>query len=749
MKRRRAFTLIELLVVIAITAVLMTLIVIPIIQSFNLTRTAQAWADAQDKARTLTERIASEISNSVGPRDNTGAHGELDIVVAARPGSGSTVPGYDTTRELIRVPVYHAKLDIVKPFEGDPSQRRAGAFVNPLSGLADPTLKMPRGQVSLPGSPGMTIVRYWIGLHDPLRPGQGGYSGYIEPYTGLLEQRSGLRDNLFVLYRAEVAPMIWSNNLGRFVVNKALFYDQGRNTNLGKTGPMLDDPTFFDPAVAYPAYTIPDPDPTAPPDPTKAQMVQNWLNTAVIQTEVSRFDMIQPIYDLNTRQVTFDGNAPRLMTLMQFLPTRVSSEPAEGQTAVRQGQETEGSSLLAPDVFMTSKGGWASNTIIRTYANTYNQTNNANNKYMVGATLPYPASTDPQGFFECVFDPAQGFDDTRVGQTVGATRVGYEVFDGDVYKRGLHDGYRANFSRAITSSNTRSNWLTNVGWRNMFEGYVPDFDRGRAIASFGIDEVGVVATTFPFTPAPLTDPINNPLNLPGNATWPDATPPLSPFNDPNVIAGTFSDPQYSTINREYNKIWHDYPGLHGNIHRFIDLRVTPNDDGAFSPLDPDPLKGFRRGQIVPGTDKVTGPDQNPGPNYGNPVTYTRTTREPGPNQYRINYVNLPEPDYTLLGLTPPPPNYTPTDFTSAVYQPRYKAGYIQLNSDPNVPLPNGKIRVYYRFQFTQPKDVMAVDYDSRSLMTVQMTIRDYPQSSLPNPQTVTLHSTASVRNSLR
>ncbi len=748
MKRQRAFTLIELLVVIAITAVLMTLIVVPIIQSFNLTRTAQAWTDAQDKARTLTERIASEINNSVMTRDNDGANGELDVVVPAKPGSGVTVAGYDNSHEWIRVPVYHAKLDIVKPFEGDPSLFQNGAFVNPLTGLADPTLKMPRGQVNLPGSPGLTIVRYWIGLRNPLRTGQGGtYSGYVEPYTGLLEQRSGLRDNLFVLYRAEVSPMVWSRNQGKFVVNKAFFYDLGRNTNSGKTGPLMDDPTFFDPAVAYPAYNVTDPDGT--PDPTKAQMVQNWLNAAVIQTEVSRFDMIQPIYDMNTRQVTYDGNAPRLMTLMQFLPTRVSSEPAEGQMAVRQGQETEGASSIAPDVFRTSHGQWASNTFIRTYANTYNQGDPNNDKYMVGATLPYPATTDPQGFFECIFDPAQGFDVSQVGQTVGATRVGYEVFDGDVYKRGLHDGYRANFSRAIQASNTRSGWLTNVNWRNLFEGYVPDFDRGRAIASFGIDEVGVVGTSYPFTPGPLTDPINNPLNLPGNATWPDNTPPLSPFNDTNLGTGFFYDAQYSTINKKFNKIWNDYPGLHGNIQRFIDIRVTPNDDGAPSPLNPDHTVGYARARIVPGSDRVTGPDQNPGPNYGNTVAYTRTTREPGPNQYRINYVDLPEPDYTLLGLTPPPPNYTPNDFTSAVFQPRYKAGYIELDSDPNVPLPNGVVRVYYRFQFTQPNDVMAVDYDSRSLMTVQLTIRDYPQSSLPNPQTVTLQATASVRNSLR
>ena len=44
--------------------------------------------------------------------------------------------------------------------------------------------------------------------------------------------------------------------------------------------------------------------------------------------------------------------------------------------------------------------------------------------------------------------------------------------------------------------------------------------------------------------------------------------------------------------------------------------------------------------------------------------------------------------------------YTPGNFSSEVFQARFKVGYIQLNSDPNVPLPLGNIRVNYRFQFT-------------------------------------------------
>lgn len=753
---RRAFTLIELLVVISITTILMTIIIYPIIQSFNMTRAAQGFADAQDKARTLAEKIAHEINQSAGVRPNSGPLGELDIVVPARPGSGSTVPGYDTTNPFIRVAIYNAKLDLVKPAEGDPANRRSGAFVNPWTGLADPTLRQPKGQPVFPASPGLSIVRYFVGLENPLATVTGGaLKGYFEPYSGLLQNFGGGRDNLYVLWRAEVPVYIWSNVQNKYVVNKAYFYDQNRDADPSTTGPLLDDPTFFDPSVTYPAYAAPDPDGT--PDPTKAEMVQNWLRVSAIQTEVSRYDMIQPVYDQHSRQVTYDGDAPRLMTLVQFRPTRVSSEPAEGQMAVRPGQESDGASLFAPDVYYTKYGGLA-NTLVRTFPGGLTNTT----AYLVGHGLARPAAGEAPGFSIYYWDPAVfGNDDTLAGRIIGGTPQGVEIFDVDTYQKGLKDGIRFNFSRGLAAANSRSGFLGNFDL-SKFGAYIPDANRGRINASFGIDERGQVAPTAPFLPLNAIDP-TNPKNLPGDVTWPDNTPPLSPFNDPNLNAGVFSDAMYASVDKKFNKIWHDMaagtlvPDMRPDVQRFIDLRVTPNGDGTPSPLDP--RTGYPQAHIVPGSEQVFGPDQNPGPNYGRRVRYTRTTRNPGPNQYRINYVNLPEPDYSLLGLPNPPATYTATDFVSAVIQPRYRVGYLQLNSDPNVPLPGGddagtpelerQILVYYRYQFTGPRDTMAVDYDSRQLLSVAITIRNYPQSTTPNPQSVTLSSTATVRNFLR
>jgi hypothetical protein len=250
------------------------------------------------------------------------------------------------------------------------------------------------------------------------------------------------------------------------------------------------------------------------------------------------------------------------------------------------------------------------------------------------------------------------------------------------------------------------------------------------------------------------------------------------------LGGNFYDPAYATINEKFNKVWTDNPNLQPNLDRFIDLRLATSapggGDGSVSPMHPS--LGFPKAHIVPGSEVVYGPDQFIGPNLGNTVRYVRVTRAPGPNQYQINYDDQPEPvnpgtgqiDYTMIGLTPGqvagfnPNVYDPTNFCSAVIQPRYKRGYIRLNSDPNVALPLGEIQVDYRFQFNGSKvtyngiqtgagnggvvssDAFAVDYDTRQLISVLLTIRNYPQTTnVPNPQTVTVKATATLRNVIR
>jgi prepilin-type N-terminal cleavage/methylation domain-containing protein len=738
----RAFTLIEMLTVIAITAVLMTLIIVPIVQSFNLMRAGQFFSDAQHKATQLVERIGREISNAAAVRDNAGLKGSMAVLVPNQTGT------------QVRVLVPYSKLDLIMPAEGEPLRGPSGALINPLTGREDPTLRAPKGQVVLPVSQGSTVVRYFVARRNP-------FSAYNNPYDGLLMQRNATRDNLYVLMRAEVQPWVYSRNLGRFVVNKQLFYDLNRDADPTTSGPRYDDPDFFDPAVPLPAYAAPDPDPGAAPDPTKAQMVQNWMSRATVVTEVTRYDMIQPVYNLASRQVEYyvdpaDGiTKPRVYSLVQFRPATMSNEPAEGMTSVRLGEEDDVMDVRGTDVFRTQMGAW-SNLLARFWPNGWQ----VGQRYEV--LRRDPAGVAP-GLSVYSFDPSAGGVDTSAGT---------EVFDADEYERSVRDGLPYPFTRAMQAANLRSGWASNTALRDSFVPFYPEKGNGKLVASFGLSEWGSAPT--PTTPdTPFADQ---------NVAHQNTGPALTPTNDPNT-GGTFSDPQYAPsngggtgyanpatgalINKNFNKIWADRPDMRPHVHRFIDLRVVRNRDGSNGPLHPDSLTGFARARIVPGSEVVIGPDQTPGLNYGRLVRYTRTTRVPGPNQYRINYSDLPEPtnpttgqvDYGMIGaFANPPANYDPNHFTSAIVQPRFKAGYIQFNSDPNVPLPEddpgtpvneGNISVFYRFQMTRDGDAVAVDYDTSQLMQVLLTIKNYPQTTLPNSQAVTLKATATVRNVLR
>ncbi len=702
---RKAFTLIELLTVIAITAVLLAIILVPIIQSFNLTRGAQAYSDAQDKARIVAEKIAREIGNAAGVRDNGGARGS--VVIRVPSGPGSDVPDAE-------VLLPYGKIDLLLPARGEPEFDVNGDVVfRNDQGVIDPTLTSPKGQVVLPVAPGATMKRYWIGLREP-------FTKYKNPYDGLLMARNSDRDNLYVLYEAEFQPYAFGTAQG----DASLFQVDGNGQITD-----FDDPAFFTATLDNAGNVV--------NNDAKANRISAWLNKARILTEVSRYDMVLPVYDKRTRLVTYDRVsttpivfAPRLVPLVQFRPTRVSAEPAEPMMASRLGEESDNADAIGPEVFTTAYGGWT-DAIIRTWPSGFNRALATNDDYLVGHRHFVSGN---QRFSIFAYDPNGGGSDTGSGT---------ELFDVTAYEQAVSTGANYPFTAALDAANSRSGWLTNNGLRSLFMGYSYDAGRGRINASFSINEVGPSA-------AP-TFAENQPRVETGISQ--------GPSQDPGAGAA-YGGSGYE-INRAFNRAWNENPTLRPNLHRYIDLRVTRNfdDSGAASPLHPDPALGFARARIAPGSEVVVGPDQIAGANYGNDVRYTRVLRNPGPNQYAINYANLREPDYALAypGFPLPPAQYDETNFLSAVIQPRFRAGYVQLNSDPNVPLPAGQIRVTYRFQFTGnvvsgstvQKDVFSVDYDSRQLISVLLTIRNYPQTSLPNPQTVTLKASAKVRNYLR
>jgi len=743
---RRAFTLIELLTVIAITAVLMTLIVVPVFQSFNLTRAAQAIADAQDKARQMVEAISREVGTSVRVRDGSGRVASSlngQNVNLFRNSLVAIVPGINTDGtplngpqpgDYVEVQLPNSKLDLVRPAEGeiDPSLP-LGTYRDPITGKIDPTLHAPKGQIILPVGPGQSMVRYFIALRDPMN-----LKGYTDPYNGLLMTRTGDRDNLFVLFRANVQPMQFRNvtptgggaNRMMFVSNPN-FFEVAPGTLKGTdvaTGLPVGEPQYDDPR-----FMVPNRDAAGNfiTNDAKATRINNWLAASVIKTEVSRYDMIQPIYDKSSRKVVVTSSInqnsktlgiPEIMPLISFAPTRVSSDPAKGQVAVRPGEESSNGEIVEPDVYLTQFGQW-SNFDIRTWPVGWDPTNPGFNEFQIGVETALAGNPgQAPGFSLYSYDPDLGPESSAAALK--------ELFDVNTYELTIRQGGMYPFSAAVAAANGRSGWLNNQRMREVFTPYFVDPTRGKLVASFSISDIGDSTKT-----------------------------PTNPQNYPSVDT--------AAINAAFTANWTAHPELRPDLHRFVYLAVTPNSDGTLGPLYPDPTIGFARARLTPGTETVYGPDQQAGPNQGQIIRYTRTTSpSPGPNQYRINYVNQGDPDLLALGFAQADIDaynalngvYSPTNFISSVIMPRYRAGYIQLNSDPNVPLPPGAITVSYRFQFTggrsapgpgAPTDVFAVDYDSRQLMSVLLTMRNYAQSNLPNPQMVTLKATATVRNYTR
>lgn len=775
MRTRRGFTLIELLTVMVMSAILLALIIIPLFQSFNLTRAAQAFAEAQDRARILTERISKEVGNAYSVR--SGAVFTTNVNGVNRKVSASTtvisLPRQGGGINEIVLP--GTKLDLIRPAEGDQTQIMGGAFTN-TEGRVDPTLQSPRGQVVVPVAPGFGMVRYFIARRDP-------FADYNNPYDGTIMTRNAQRDNLYVLYRAEIQPLIRragtgsnGDNTDQWRPNTLYFASDAATDRIVSD---IDDPRFMEPDRDGAGLIL--------TTGAKADRIRNWLRRAVVQTEVSRYDMIQPVIDLRTRipqQDPVGSGIPKIVPLVQFRPERIANDPATGHLAVREGEESASSDSAGPDVYTTQYGHWSS-FVVRTYPRGWRADTDADNNYLVGLSSVRSGDAGyAPGFSVYGYDPnvyANDFDIENLRQA--------ELFDVTTYqyllgqKSGTISDRVYPFSSAVASANLRSGWLTSGNWHNIFLPYNIDPSRGRVVSSFRIDEVGNPAST----PTVLNNLPYAPTSLPGAAG--DPLPPYTPATDPKT-GGVFSDPQYQSINDLFNKVYRDYPSLlPGRVHRFIDLRVTPNSDGTASPLFPNRVAGLCTGftlntddggnrnrvQIVPGSEVVYGPDQLPGRHYGQSIRYSRVTSgEPGPNQYKINYADLQEPtngsgaiDYSVTfdGISTAgfnPRVYDPNNFVSRVLQPRYKVGYIQLNSDPNIPLPytSGStdpaevgFRISYRFQFTGTQstgrtktDSFAVDYDSRDLIEVLLTIRNYPQSSLPNPQTVTLKASAKVRN---
>ncbi len=179
----------------------------------------------------------------------------------------------------------------------------------------------------------------------------------------------------------------------------------------------------------------------------------------------------------------------------------------------------------------------------------------------------------------------------------------------------------------------------------------------------------------------------------------------TPNSDPN--------PDPKTINGRFNYQYRQDPQNVNNVKRYISLLDLDSDGQIDNPLQNH--LAFPNASIVAGSEVVIGPDQRPGPNYGQPIRYQRVasaTRDVGPNQYRILYRDS-APQVDVLN------NFG--------FEPSLLRGYIEFYSDPNTPLPPGQnnVLVTFYYQFNLPSDSAVADYETRRVMALQVGMKFY------------------------
>lgn len=164
------------------------------------------------------------------------------------------------------------------------------------------------------------------------------------------------------------------------------------------------------------------------------------------------------------------------------------------------------------------------------------------------------------------------------------------------------------------------------------------------------------------------------------------------------------------------------------------LLSEPDINNTASNNRQSPLKLLATVSIVPGSERIWGPDQTAPPGTEpRLVPYTRVPWDvtPGPNQYRINYRG------------------------AGNSHPSLQTGYVEFWSLWQIPsgtrgdgTPYDLLRVTYAVQANTENDVVKVDYMTRSQYTLAINIKLYDPTT-GDPLLMSLTTQVRVRNLLR
>ncbi len=711
---RTGFTLVELLVVIALTAILLTVIFIPLVNSYALTSKADTQILAQGTGRAALSNLIGLLSNADTIYDNA--------ITTQVNGKGQTIIGSEINLWLPEFdgkqytkPVSFAMLEAVTPARQlDQSTYTYDAMGNPIAMPIDPTTNQPIYDPSLspglsgfqlPLAPGRILTRVFVGLTNNAVDSLTGLP--VVPYSNQYEDKQNTFSNRYTLYRAEVTAYIQDPNVinptpnTKYVPNLGLFHtvDASGNVtnNVGDTL-RLHDPNFFydnSPAGGVAGtsklWAV-----KGWRDLNNDGVCEIWENWAALSVSLFPKDKVDMLaldrnpdtnaiiyYDNNGQPQTSPGGAdkPNARTLAVFKPTFVQNDVAVPTSLDNSGNETP---LAQSPTYMTQYAHWTRPYRVVVY------------RTPSGAD---PIKQNPLTYYEAI------------GAYSGDTRI------------------FALSVPAATAPPAVPGALTDVGPQ-------PDPKTGaftNLTAPFGFTvnaDKGII--NFAYT----------------NGVTVNVGPaPAAPYKP------------YDPVPQRYSPL---IVNLNDPTRRYIDLRATLpgglNPASAVSPLDKN-APWYGDVHIVPGSELVYGPDQVPGPHYGYRIRYTRVASLSnsnvaiGANQYQINYENNSNPQAStdpslFLGYL----KFRDGTEVAVGEDPAagkfYKLLLPNLKADltnPGFNLPADNVEVSYSFTMIRPNDVVKVDYMTRDLMNVALEVRLYDARS-GQPQIISLSDKVKVRN---
>lgn len=719
--RKTGFTLIEILVVLALTAILLVLVFRPLIDAFNLTSRAGTQIESQTAARTVITEVTTDLSNAMYVYDNGVDSARINLWLE------------DISGNPILDQEPYGMIEWVTPARQDEQGLQPNQPTDPTTGTPITT-----GDFALPLQPSRLINRYFIGLRDnqsvkdvrndtaPGDPEPGirlnGMPArlYSNRFT---EPAGGANDNRFTLYKA-VAPAYILDPIGKtnYIPNLSLFHtgsDINNPTDLSKDPLILHDPNFFyDNSLAGDKATAGDRRWAVPgwaqyvkslgldPANTPVMRWQNWHAVSTTQLQTRTADAVALDRDDQGHILYFDAG------------TGLASSAANSRPLARLLIKFTPASIPNDAGTPTTLDASGSEVGVTAAPGYTLQHGSWNMPYDV---LLYRALSNPEG--DPLLETPPNFYQYVVSTATGQHKI-------------IH------WNAAAPPTPAQIAAATDVGPQTNALGFWTNTPQ----MAFTVDaQKGLV--NFAFPQWVLVNDGSNRLPQRYDPKTVNALIDSFPAGESKPVRGLRLDLALQAT---------DSNGLALNTGSLN----TPLGIYRVDPSTNNPLIV----RVVPGTERIYGPDQRPGPHYGYRTLYARVPSglgDPGPNQYKINYLPVASAQYNAknpkveMGFI----QFDSLDDTATI------GSHNQSNEDPSpgqhiyrphsLPhlkfdaaqgnIPADPVEVEYQFQFNRPNDVLKSDYTTRELIAVTLQSRLFDPPSA-TAQTTDLTQTVKVNN---